>query len=573
MPRRLILLAIAIIATCCGLWLYGRERKLNRARTELDRVQKAIERFQAESPSSPIRFRVQRLPFQYEPGESRLKLPVETTGGGVGLVDYDSDGDLDLFFCQGGDPLKPIQDTHHADVLLRNHGNGRFTDVSLAAGITPKGYGQGVAIADYDGDGDPDIYVTRYQGNTLWRNNGDGTFTDVTEQAGVKVGLWSVGAAFFDLEGDGDLDLFVANYFDFDPAKAPFDHDNKTGEPMYGFPANFDGQPDSLFRNNGDGTFTDISAASKLAGKGRGMGVLAADLDDDGKVDLLVANDAQANAVWRNLGDATFEDKGLEWGLALNGEGAPEANMGIAHGDADGDSFEDILITHFYDERATFWHKLGGGPSGTFFQDRTNEAGLVVETKPLTGWGVAFADFDDDGALDLIMANGHIRPETHLKYRLACPQSLFRNQGGGRFVNVGKSAGAYFEKLAIGRGLAVGDLDNDGDLDAVIVHYGEPAAVLWNETPAQGRRITIKLIGKGGNRDAIGARVSVKAGGRTWVQSRDGGGGYISAGDPRLHFGLGSVQGPVDLEITWPDGSKEKKPKVTASELTLEQSR
>src|SRR5579864_3161422 len=249
-------------------------------------------------------FRAQELPFRYERGDSGAAWPLEPTGGGVGLLDYDGDGDLDIFFAQGvplpvGKSPKPP-----SDVLLRNDGGGRFTDVSAEVGLTSRGYGTGVTIADYDGDGDPDVYVTRYGANTLWRNDA-GHFTDVTAEAGVGCALWSLGAAFADFDGDGDLDLFVANYFDFDPAQAPFERDRDTNAPEYGMPARFEGQPDVLYRNDGGGRFTDITAQAGVAGHGRGMGVLAADFDGDGRIDIFVANDAQANALWHNRGDGT----------------------------------------------------------------------------------------------------------------------------------------------------------------------------------------------------------------------------------------------------------------------------
>ena len=239
-------------------------------------------------------------------------------------------------------------------MLFRNLGGGRFEDVSASVGLAPRGYGQGVAVADYDGDGDPDVYVTRYGGNTLWRND-RGHFTDVTAGAGVRCGLWSLGAAFADYDGDGDLDLFVANYFSFDSAKAPFHRNPQTGAADYGMPANFQGQPDVLYRNEGGGRFTDVTDRAGVAGRGRGMGVLASDLDGDGRVDFLVANDAMPNALWINRGDGTFEDRADVLGLAVNGEGQAEANMGIAHGDSDGDGLADVSITHFFGEHETLW--------------------------------------------------------------------------------------------------------------------------------------------------------------------------------------------------------------------------
>jgi hypothetical protein len=515
----------------------------------------------APPAAPPLLFRVQELPFRYERGDSGQALPVEPTGGGVGLLDFDGDGDLDLFFAQGV-PLPPRHEANPpADVLLRNEGQGRFVDVSNEVGLTSKGYGLGVAVADYDADGDPDVYVTRYGVNTLWRNDG-GHFTDVTAEADVGCPLWSLGAAFFDFDNDGDLDLFVANYFDFNPADAPFARDPDTGGPDYGPPARFDGQPDVLYRNDGHGHFTDVTASAKVAGKGRGMGVLTADFDGDGWIDILVANDAEPNALWHNKGDGTFEDVAQAWGIALNGQGQAEANMGIAHGDTDGDGCLDVLISHFFNEHDTLWRSRPAPDGSIFFSDQTSEAGLALDSRPLTGWGTVFADFDQDGHLDLIVTNGHIRKERQQIYIYENPPILWHNDGSGRFVNVTSTAGSYFQTLHQGRGLAAGDLDDDGDLDVVIVQHYAPSVILWNESPAQGHSLLIKLIGSGSNRDANGARITAQVGARTLIRTVDGGGSYVSASDPRLHFGLGRADQIDRLEVRWPSGRVETRTDV-----------
>jgi enediyne biosynthesis protein E4 len=513
----------------------------------------------AQEPAGRLAFRAEELLFHYERGETGAAWPVETTGGGVGLLDYDGDGQLDIFFAQGG-PLKPtLGSARLADVLLHNLG-GRFEDVSSRLGLSPKGYGQGVAIADYDGDGDPDVYVTRYGRNTLWRNDRDrGQFTDVTDEAGVGCGSWSLGAAFADYDGDGDLDLFVANYFKFDQARAPFRVNPVTGRADYGLPRDFAGLPDVLYRNEGNGRFHDVTQAAGVAGSGRGMGVLAADLDGDGWIDWLVANDAENNVLWRNRGDGTFQDVADQLGIAVNGQGQVEANMGIAWGDTDGNSLADVLITHFFGEHATLWRAFADSHSGILYQDQTNEAGLAVDSRPLTGWGTVLADFDQDGRLDLLVTNGHIRREPTQLYSYENPPILWRNQGNGRFINITATAGAYFQKLHTGRGMACGDLDGDGDLDVVVVHHHGPSVILWNESPRQGNFLKVNLRGRAPNRDAIGARLTVYAGQRSFIRAIVGGGSYISASDRQVHFGLGPA-GKVDrLEVCWPSGKVESR--------------
>jgi len=520
----------------------------------------------AAAPARFLVFRAQELPFVYDRGETGAAWPVETTGGGVGLIDYDGDGRLDLFFAQGG-PLLPGKDSHPpSDVLLRNLGDGRFEDVSARVGLITKGYGQGVTVADYDADGDPDVYVTRYGRNTLWRNDREhGRFIDVTDEAGVGCTSWSLGAAFGDYDGDGDLDLFVANYFAFDPAKAPFRRDEATGVPDYGMPQDFPGLPDVLYRNEGNGRFRDVTASAGVAGSARGMGVLAADLDGDGRLDWLVANDAQSNAVWRNRGDGTFEEVADRIGLAVNGQGLAEANMGIAFGDTDGDTLPDVLISHFFGEHMTLWRAYGSPQGGILYQDQTSEAGLVIDTRPLTGWGMVLADLDLDGHLDLVVTNGHIRREPSQLYPYENPAIVLRNQGNGRFANVTAAAGPYFQALHLGRGLACGDLDGDGDLDLVIVHHHAPSVVLWNESPRKGSYLTVKLQGRGANRDAIGTRLIAHVGPRSLLRTIDGGGSYLSTADPRVHFGLGAVEHVDRLEVRWPSGKVETRSNLPAN--------
>lgn len=500
---------------------------------------------------SPITFEVQQLPFEYQRGDTGACWPVEPVGGGVGLIDFDNDGDWDLFFPQGGPLLSDPETSPTHDVLLRNDA-GVFVDVSEQVGLQPRGYGQGVAVADYDADGLCDVYITRYGRNTLWRNRG-GHFEDVTSAMGVECPLWSLGATFADFDGDEDLDLFVCNYLHFDPSEAPFARDPETGQPQYSQPADFPGLPDRLYRNDGD-CFVDVSAEAGIDVDAWSMAVLAADFDLDGRQDFLVAVDAASNLLWRNLGDGRFKDVALLTGIAVNAQGQPEANMGIAFGDVDGNQLADVLITHFWKEHDTLWQAFRDDNGGIYYADSTAKAGLALISRDSTGWGTALADFDHDRDLDLVVVNGHLRRWPDAAYPYENPCRVFANDGAGSFTDVSASAGEYFSQLWQARGLAICDLDGDGAQDLVVVHQHRPAVVLWNRTPNRGGFLQVRLVGARGNKTAIGARVELQSKTGCQIRSIDGGGSYLSASSPHLHLGLGQDESADQLTIHWPNG-------------------
>ncbi len=507
------------------------------------------------------------LAFVFHSGETSLHQLPEVMAGGVGLVDVDGDGFLDIYAVQGG-PFPPksrgtafqaVNDQHGQDAratpgdrLFRNRGDGTYEDVTERSGVgrAGAGYGHGVAVGDVDNDGHPDLFLTRWRSYRLLRNRGDGTFEDVTEAAGLAGDRgWPTSAAFADLDGDGDLDLYVCHYVAWDTARPRLCR--SPARPGYTScdPKVLEPEPDHVFRNDG-GRFTDVTAESGLAETtGRGLGVVAADLDEDGRIDLFVANDGSANFFWRNRGGFRFEEAGLVSGLSANASGGYQAGMGVACGDLDGDGRIDLAVTNFFGESTSFYKNLGRGD----FSERSAALGLVAATRSMLGFGVALVDANNDGRLDLLSANGHVND-----FRPAAPYAmraqLLLGRTGGTLADVSARAGEPFRSPHLGRGLAAGDLDNDGRVDALLVALDEPMVILRNRSETSGHWLTLSLAGATSNRDAVGAVVTVRHGEARQVATRFGGGSYLSAGDPRLHYGLGASRSADAVEVRWPSG-------------------
>jgi tetratricopeptide (TPR) repeat protein len=491
------------------------------------------------------------LRFVQDNGQTALKRLPETMSGGVGLLDVDGDGWLDVYAVQGG-PFPPGEGQPAGDRLYRNRGDGTFEDVTQRAGLAKlmSGYGHGVAVGDFDNDGRPDLFVTRWRSYSLLRNRGDGTFEDMTARANLAGDRdWPTSAAWADLDADGDLDLYVCHYLNFDMTSASVCVDAKARVNHYCSPRNFAALPDHVFRNDG-GRFIEVTAAAGFVDPdGRGLGVVAADLNDDNRIDVYVANDMSANYLFQNRGGLHFEEVAFPAGSAANSSGGFQSGMGIACGDFDGDGRPDLAVTNYYGESTTLFHNLGGG----LFADLTAASGLAAPTRQLLGFGIAFLDANNDGRLDLISANGHVSDyEPVFPWKM--PIQLLTGGAGGRLADLSASHGGPFAPLHLGRGLATGDLDNDGRIDAVVIAQNDPLVYVHNQTDKGGHFVTLRLEGVRSNRDGVGARVTLEAGSLRLSQQRFGGGSYQSSGDPRLHFGLGDRANRVRLEVRWPSG-------------------
>jgi hypothetical protein len=500
-------------------------------------------------------------------GEKRNRYLLETTGCGLAFFDFDDDDWLDIFLVNGTRfETKFNASAMPTNRLFKNNRDGTFTDVTVKAGLLRTGWGQACCVGDYDNDGHHDLFVSYWGDCALYHNNGNGTFTDVARRAGVTTGggklpRWNTGCAFVDYDRDGNLDLFVANYIDFDFKTVPTPENGTClykGLKVACGPPGLDGGKNILYRNNGDGTFTDVSKSAGILNTSGtyGLGVLVADFDDDGWPDIYVANDSTSSALYKNNHNGTFTEIGIEAGVAYGADGKSQAGMGVSAADYDGDGRLDIVKTNFAGDTSSLYRNLGNNT----FDDMTFQAGLGRNTRFL-GWGAAFFDFDNDGWPDILLCNGHVYPEigdtgTEAGYRQR--KVLYRNLGNGTFRDVSLDAGPGILEAVAGRGLAVGDFDNDGDLDVVVNCTNDVPQLLRCDSSLNNRWLKVKCVGLKSNRSAIGTRVyCTTPDGRRRVDEVRSGGSYFSQSDLRLHFGLGSSD-QADLEIHWPSGLVEK---------------
>jgi hypothetical protein len=525
-------------------------------------------------------------------GVTRKRYLLEEIGCGIALFDYDNDGWLDLFLVNGTRFEGISPDHPPTNLLFRNNHDGSFTDVTEKAGLIRSGWGQGCCIGDYDNDGYDDLVVTNWGGIVLYHNNGDGTFTDVTEKAGlVQKGptpRWNTGCCFLDYDRDGHLDLFVANYVNFDPQAAPLPGDNQYcryfGLSIGCGPQGLSGGTNILYHNRGDGTFEDVSERSGIVvprgpatptfvseqwipSGSYGLGVCAADFDNDGWPDIYVACDSVPSRFYHNNHDGTFEEIGTQIGCAVNEGGVPQGGMGVAAGDYDCDGWLDIVKTNYSDQTANLYHNNG---DGTFY-DAVFQAGVGANTKYL-GWGVGLFDFDNDGWPDIFMSNGHVFPEVdtkklHVTFKQR--KIVYRNLGHGHFIDVTSSAGPAVNQPRPSRGTAFGDFDNDGDVDVAIINMNEPPSLLRNDSPSKNNWLKIKCIGTKSNRSAIGARVSVVTGRHSQMSEVTSGSSFLSQNDLRLHFGLGHARQADLVEVRWPLGLLESFKNIEANQLLV----
>ncbi len=503
----------------------------------------------------PIPPSVSGITWRHSNGRSPDYFLPETTGAGCAFLDYDNDGWMDIYLVNSGkcdffDPQPPL-----SNALYHNNRDGTFTDVTGKAGVRGGGYGMGVAVGDYDGDGFPDLYVTQYGRSILYHNNGDGTFTDVTDKAGVAAPGWSSSAVWFDYDNDGKLDLFVCRFVDFDKSKNKFCGNEQTRQRYYCIPRVYEPAPSWLFHNNGDGTFTDVSRETGIAkALGKAWGVVATDINNDGWMDLFVANDTVPNFLFLNR-HGKFEEIGLEAGVGYSQDGRARSGMGVDAADYDQDGWQDLFVTNVDQEMYSLYRNTRNGA----FDDEAGAMGLGRITRLMSGWGVKFFDYDRDGNVDLFIANGH--PDDQIEEHVSRvtyrePLLLFHNTGV-RFENVSGSAGPVFQENFAARGVAVGDFDNDGAID-VLVAVNNDAPVLLKNTGLPGNHwLGVKLIGRKCNPEGIGARITWQAGDFKGSRLKTGGGSYLASHDPREVLGIGPRTKIDRLEVRWPQPSRQ----------------
>ena len=479
----------------------------------------------------------------------------ETVGAGCAFLDYDNDGWMDVYFVNSGSsdfftPTTPLK-----NALYRNNGNGTFTDVTDKAGVAGGKFGMGVAAADFDADGFVDLYITNYGPNILYRNNGNGTFTDVTDKAGVASSGWSTCATWFDFDNDGKLDLFVSSFVFYDKSQNPLCTDATLQRRYYCVPRLFKPTPSRLYRNNGNGTFADVSRESGIADHpGKSFGAVATDVNNDGQMDLFVANDTMPNFLFVNKGGGKFEEIGLAAGVAYGEAGRPRSGMGVDAADYDGDGWQDLFVANIDHEFFSLYHN----DKELIFTDQPGE--IAPSTHVLSGWGLKFFDYDNDGDPDLFLVNGH--PDDMIESRIPRvkhkePLLLFENTGRG-FKDVSATSGAVFGKMFSGRGMAVGDFDNDGDLDVFASNNGEPPLLLRNQGGNRNNWVGLDLVAKKSNSEAVGVVISWQAGTLKRARLRTGGGSYLSSHDPREILGVGAATKIDSIQIRWPSGTTDK---------------
>lgn len=495
------------------------------------------------------------LDFIQSIGDDELTNIVESSGGGAAFLDYDQDGYIDLYICSGtwseglsgGEKPDKLPGNH----LYHNRQDGTFEDVTKKAGVGGPWYSMGVTVGDYNNDGYPDLYLSNYSPNVLYKNNGNGTFTDVTKRAGMGGNEFSVGAAWLDYDNDGLLDLYVGNYVNFDPQYKYFYAPDGFPGPMA-----YDSQQDVLYHNKGNGIFEDVTKSMGIIDiDGRAMGVGAADYDDDGFVDIYVANDHTVNYLWHNDSGKGFTDKGTMSGTAFSQAGEATVSMSVDFADYNGDGLLDLFVSD--DKYCSLYENLGNG----VFNDKSYSSGIAMPAGQFVGWSSSFIDYNNDGNVDIFKINGA------LKHLYGQEDQLFENTGDGKFGDVSTESGKYFEKELVGRGACFGDYDNDGDIDAYIVNLNDYGVFLRNNKGNQNNWLTLNLVGQTSNRDGIGSRVKIISGGKAQTAQKKSTTGYLSQNDPRMHFGLAKNEMVERIEIKWPSGKLQVLENIKANQI------